>query len=88
MAVSTAFPSADPLFHSPAPKRRGRPPQDIGIAQLVLGAGGALYTLGAVVYATGRPDPFPRVFGYHEVFHALTLIGFALHVVAVLSLTS
>jgi hemolysin III len=36
-------------------------------------AGGALYTLGAVVYATRRPDPIPRVFGYHELFHVLTI---------------
>ncbi len=36
-------------------------------------AGGALYTLGAIVYATRRPDPVPRVFGYHELFHALTI---------------
>lgn len=36
-------------------------------------AGGLIYSLGALVYATRRPDPFPRVFGYHEVFHALTL---------------
>ena len=42
-------------------------------------AGGIIYTLGAVVYALKRPDPWPRVFGYHEVFHALTLIGALLH---------
>jgi hemolysin III len=36
-------------------------------------AGGLLYTLGAVVYATQKPDPSPRWFGYHEVFHALTI---------------
>ena len=36
-------------------------------------AGGALYTLGAVVYALRRPDPIPHVFGYHELFHALTI---------------
>lgn len=36
-------------------------------------AGGAVYTAGAVVYATKRPDPVPAVFGYHEVFHALVL---------------
>ncbi|HEX7155185.1 MAG TPA: hemolysin III family protein [Thermoanaerobaculia bacterium] len=42
-------------------------------------AGGIAYTIGAVVYALRRPDPFPRVFGYHEVFHALTLVGALLH---------
>lgn len=43
---------------------------------LVLGfmlLGGLLYTVGAVVYATRKPDPSPRWFGYHEVFHALTI---------------
>jgi hemolysin III len=35
--------------------------------------GGLLYTLGAVVYASRRPDPIPHVFGYHELFHVLTL---------------
>ena len=35
--------------------------------------GGLLYTLGAVVYAFRRPDPIPHVFGYHELFHVLTL---------------
>lgn len=49
---------------------------------LVLG-GGAAYTLGAVVYALKRPDPWPRVFGYHEVFHALTIVGAGLHLAAV-----
>src|SRR6185312_15221642 len=39
----------------------------LGVAGLA--AGGLLYTLGAVVYASGWPDPSPRVFGYHEVFH-------------------
>jgi hemolysin III len=41
------------------------------------------YTLGAVVYATRTPDPFPRVFGYHEVFHALVIVAAILHYVAV-----
>lgn len=49
-------------------------------------AGGIAYTLGAVVYATKKPDPRPRVFGYHEVFHALTIVGAALHFVAVLQI--
>jgi hemolysin III len=45
--------------------------------------GGVAYSIGAVVYATKRPNPNPRVFGYHEVFHALTLVGAGLHFVAV-----
>ncbi len=50
-------------------------------------ASGLLYTLGAIVYATKRPDPVPHVFGYHEVFHALVVFGTALlfaHVALVL----
>ena len=53
-----------------------------GLALLVL-AGGVAYTLGAVVYARRRPDPWPATFGYHELFHALTLVAIALHWVAV-----
>jgi hemolysin III len=48
-----------------------------GLALLL--AGGVAYTAGAVVYALRRPDPFPRVFGYHEVFHALVILAAALH---------
>ncbi|HYY12010.1 MAG TPA: hemolysin III family protein [Kineosporiaceae bacterium] len=42
-------------------------------------AGGLLYTLGGVVYGIKRPDPSPRWFGFHEVFHALTVLAFATH---------
>jgi hemolysin III len=49
----------------------------LGLAGLV--GGGVLYTIGAVVYATQRPDPSPKVFGYHEVFHALVLAAASLH---------
>jgi hemolysin III len=38
-------------------------------------AGGAAYTTGAIVYVRRRPDPFPRTFGYHEVFHALVVVA-------------
>lgn len=48
---------------------------------LVLG-GGLAYTVGAVIYARKRPDPWPLVFGYHEVFHALTIVGAGLHYAA------
>lgn len=44
-----------------------------GVAILLLG--GILYTLGAVVYARKRPNPFPRVFGFHEVFHLFVIAG-------------
>ncbi len=44
-----------------------------------LALGGVLYTLGAVVYARGRPDPRPAVFGYHEIFHAFVVVAAASH---------
>ncbi|PKW27422.1 PAQR family membrane homeostasis protein TrhA [Phycicoccus duodecadis] len=44
--------------------------------------GGALYSIGAVVYGTKRPDISPRWFGFHEVFHALTVLAFMAHFVA------
>ena len=43
----------------------------------------ALYTAGAIVYARGRPDPVPTVFGYHELFHALTIVAVACQYVAI-----
>lgn len=46
---------------------------------LLLALGGALYTLGGVVYAARKPDPWPRVFGHLEVFHLLVVAGSALH---------
>jgi hemolysin III len=46
-------------------------------------AGGVIYSLGALIYALRRPDPFPRVFGYHEVFHALVIAASALHFAAI-----
>ncbi len=45
--------------------------------------GGAFYSAGAVVYALQRPDPSPRWFGFHEVFHAFTVVAFVAHYVAV-----
>lgn len=56
----------------------------IAIAVLALvAAGGVLYTLGGVVYGLKRPDPWPRWFGFHEVFHTFTIAAFACHYVAV-----
>lgn len=52
-----------------------------GFSLLMLG--GVLYTLGAGVYALGRPDPWPSRFGSHEVFHVLVLAGIASHYVTV-----
>ena len=64
----------------------------IGLPQIVdrlgaapialLGAGGVLYTLGAVVYARQRPDPWPRVFGFHEIFHAFVIAAAVCHFIA------
>ncbi|MHB8593914.1 MAG: hemolysin III family protein, partial [Acidimicrobiales bacterium] len=54
-----------------------------GVGFGLLLAGGVSYTVGAVVYARRRPDPFPAVFGYHEVFHACTVVGAALHFAAI-----
>ncbi len=48
-------------------------------AVALLAAGGLLYTVGALIYATRRPDPFPRVFGYHEIFHLLVIAAAACH---------
>ena len=50
---------------------------------LLLLLGGLAYTAGAIVYATRRPDPLPRVFGYHEVFHALTIVALTCQYVAI-----
>src|SRR5438093_5048257 len=52
-------------------------------AVILLVAGGLAYTAGAVVYARRRPDPIPAVFGYHELFHALTIVGVACQYVAI-----
>ena len=52
-------------------------------ALTLLIAGGLLYSVGAVVYARRKPDPLPAVFGYHEVFHALTIAAAACQYVAI-----
>jgi hemolysin III len=52
-----------------------------GVVLLLLG--GTLYTLGALVYATRRPDPLPLVFGYHELFHALVVAAAACQYAAI-----
>jgi len=50
---------------------------------ILIAVGGLLYTLGAVVYGTKRPNPSPRWFGFHEIFHVLTVAAFAVHYIAV-----
>lgn len=50
--------------------------RELGVISFVLLVlGGVVYSLGAVVYATRRPDPVPSVFGYHEVFHVLVILA-------------
>jgi hemolysin III len=52
-------------------------------AFVLLVVGGLAYTAGAIVYARRRPDPVPAVFGYHELFHTLTLLAVVCHYVAI-----
>ena len=52
-------------------------------AVILLIVGGLAYTVGAVVYVRRRPDPVPAVFGYHELFHALTIVAVACQYVAI-----
>ena len=49
-----------------------------------LAAGGAFYSVGAVIYALKRPDPWPKVFGYHELWHLFVLAGSTCHYVLML----
>jgi hemolysin III len=60
-----------------APLTENLPPA----AMIWLFAGGLAYTVGALIYAMERPDPFPNVFGHHEVFHIFVLAGSGLHFV-------
>jgi hemolysin III len=52
-------------------------------ALVLLALGGLAYTLGAVVYASQRPDPRPQTFGYHEIFHVLVVVAAAAHFTAI-----
>jgi hemolysin III len=52
-------------------------------AVTLLAVGGALYSAGAIIYATRRPDPRPAVFGYHEIFHVLVIAAAAAHYAAI-----
>lgn len=66
------------IFWLPAFARSG----GAAVATLLL-VGGLFYALGALVYSFERPDPAPRWFGYHEVFHTCTVLGFAAHFVGI-----
>jgi hemolysin III len=66
------------VFYMPQFLRHG------GVAVLVLIiTGGVLYSIGAAVYGTKRPDISPRWFGFHELFHAFTIAAFVCHYIAV-----
>ncbi len=65
------------LFYSDFAEQAGRP------ALTLMLVGGALYLFGALVYGVQRPNPFPRWFGFHEVFHAFTVLAFATHFVGI-----
>jgi len=52
-------------------------------AVVLIVVGGVLYSLGAVVYGLKRPNPWPEWFGFHEVFHSLTIAAFVAHYAAV-----
>lgn len=53
---------------------------------LLIVAGGLLYTAGAIVLGTRRPDPFPRVFGYHEIWHVMVAVASICHYLVIFSL--
>ncbi|MFZ4515838.1 MAG: PAQR family membrane homeostasis protein TrhA [Acidimicrobiia bacterium] len=54
----------------------------------LLAGGGVLYTVGAIILATNRPNPNPRVFGYHEIWHALGVVAAVCHYILILTLVS
>ena len=49
---------------------------------ILMAVGGVLYTVGAVIFALGRPNPWPRTFGFHEIFHVFVILAAAAHFVA------
>lgn len=67
------------MFYLPEFWRAGGP----AVVSLIL-AGGVFYSVGGVIYALKRPNPSPRWFGFHEIFHALTIAGFISHYLAIL----
>lgn len=54
------------------------------VAMVLVIVGGLMYTFGSIVYALKRPNPVPGVFGFHEIFHALTVLAFVCHWTAAL----
>ena len=62
------------------PEFASEAPTSVFVLMLV---GGGLYTLGAIVYGFKKPDPWPRWFGFHEVFHSFTIAAFIVHYIGV-----
>jgi hemolysin III len=57
--------------------------RELGVAAFVLFlVGGILYTAGATIYAAQRPNPWPRTFGFHELFHVLVIAAAIVHFIA------
>jgi len=57
--------------------------REVGVAPFVLFlVGGVLYSAGATIYAVRRPDPWPRVYGFHELFHTLVIAAALVHFIA------
>ena len=54
----------------------------------LLASGGVIFTIGAFIYLTRWPDPWPETFGYHEVFHLVIIVGCAAHFAAVARLVT
>ena len=52
------------------------------IALILIAGGGILYTVGAVIFALGRPNPWPQWFGFHEIFHVFVIVAAIAHFVA------
>jgi hemolysin III len=78
--MAVVRPAAPPGGPGPRPRLRGA----LHLAAFPrIVVGGVAYSLGGLVYALRRPDPLPDVYGYHEVFHTCTLVGFATHDIAV-----
>jgi hemolysin III len=49
---------------------------------ILIASGGLLYTVGAVIFALGRPNPWPSTFGFHEIFHVFVILAAVVHFVA------
>ena len=68
------------LAHNPATRNMG-PLEYMGNLVLLI-VGGALYSVGGVLYALKWPDPWPATFGHHEFFHACTAVAAICHYIA------